>query len=270
MNHDDQNDAPEVEAFALSIVEGNEQPLLAFQTLGRRYRRKTPYPKPRPYDRAKEKGEYGDPAELQAVFDSRAAYFQENPKPETLQEVATDSRDLMSVLKDFPGAHDFVLEMETVRMKSVDRLQSLKQAQNRVEPLLQQLGQARVELQELSRRAEAGEIEAGELQKQLQKTTSKLEKAERKALSLRRQLDDTDGIIKDRFSLEEISAELGLEENTISTYIGQMRRADADKPEAERRIKTPKYGHLTRPEVNHVRDFADSKAKRLKARNSRD
>ena len=78
--------------------------------------------------------------------------------------------------------------------------------------------------------------------------------------------DDTTRDIPDRWPLKKIAGARGVSPSTISIYIGQIRAEDADKPEAERRIKTPKGGHLTDAEYQHLCKFIDTKTPRPKAR----
>lgn len=129
----------------------------AFETRGRRYKRRTPYKRPRPDGTRRDLGE-GDPDELGAVFASRADYFKENPQRETLQEIAEDSRDLGLVVQDFPGLHAFVFEIETVRMKAVDRLELLNRTRRELVNVTRELEavkgvqpQLRARVQELER-----------------------------------------------------------------------------------------------------------------------
>lgn len=259
MSHD-QEQAPEGEpnqievTFSVNFVDGDEQPT----EWGGRYKRPGAQPKPRSGERARNKKEYGKAEDLQAVFDSRAAYFQENPKPETLQEVAADSRALGHVLPDFPGVHDFVFEMETARMKSVDRLEVIEQAQRELEALLRQF--------------EAGEVETGEIKGQLQRTTSALEKAERQKGHLSQELEaeaTKDDFAEPRLTLEQIEAETLLARSTLSGYVDEIRKEDADKPEDERRIKTPKGGQLLRSEVKELKKFLENHPKRPNRRKKR-
>lgn len=232
------------------MMNEQEKPLLYFQTLGRRYKRLTPYPKPRPYDRAKDKGEFGNPVEMQAVFDSRRDYLITNPPYESHEEIGNDSRDLGLVLADFPGLHDFVFEMETIRRKSFDRLLILNQT--------------RADLEALSHQLDAGNMEAGEVQERLRKALSNLEKMEKQVTHLHNELDAEAPRTapKKRFSLLEIGAEMGIGESTVSTYIGQIRAEDANKGHDKQRIKTPKGGQLTREEIKVLKAFAAKKVKR--------
>lgn len=239
-----------------------EKPFLYFQTLGRRYKRLTPYPKPRPYDRAKNKGEFGNPVEIQAVFDSRREYLSANPPRETIEEISNDSRDLGLVLADFPGLHDFIFEMETVRRNSVHRLEDIRRA--------------RADLEALSQQIEKGEVEKGEVEKRLRETASNLEKSERQRKNTERQAAhlynewDADAprtAPEKRFSLEEIGAQMGLiGKSTVSTYIKQLRAEDATKPEGERRIQTPKGGQLTVKEIKELKKFVALKVQRPNGR----
>lgn len=141
------------------MMDEQEKPLLYFQTLGRRYKRLTPYPKPRPYDRAKDKGEFGNPVEMQAVFDSRRDYLITNPPYESHEEIGNDSRDLGLVLADFPGLHDFVFEVETIRHKSLDRLNLLNQTRQELVKVARQLGKVVGEQPKLQSQIRALEVQ---------------------------------------------------------------------------------------------------------------
>lgn len=234
----DTTEAPEV-AFSVQVADDTERPV--WETRGRRYKRRTPYKRPRPDGTRRDLGE-GDPDELGAVFASRADYFKENPQRETLQEIAEDSRDLGLVVQDFPGLRAFVFEMETARMKAVDRLRIIEEA--------------RADLEELARKMEAGELETGELETRLRETTSDLEKAERQTAHLRRELDaeaPREAVREDRLTLEEIEAEIPLTRSTLSEHIQKLREWDEGMPELQRRIATPKGGRLTRREVNELK-----------------
>jgi biotin operon repressor len=141
------------------MMDEQEKPLLYFQTLGRRYKRLTPYPKPRPYDRAKDRGAFGNPVEMQAVFDSRRDYLITDPPYESHEEIGNDSRDLGLVLADFPGLHDFVFEMETVRHKSLDRLNLLNQTRQELVKVARQLQKVSGEQPKLQSQIRALEIQ---------------------------------------------------------------------------------------------------------------
>jgi hypothetical protein len=141
------------------MMDEQEKPLLYFQTLGRRYKRLTPYPKPRPYDRAKDRGEFGNPVEMQAVFDSRRDYLITNPPYESHEEIGNDSRDLGLVLADFPGLHDFIFEVETIRHKSLDRLNLLNQTRQELVKVARQLEKVVGEQPKLQSRIRALEVQ---------------------------------------------------------------------------------------------------------------
>jgi hypothetical protein len=141
------------------MMDEQEKPLLYFQTLGRRYKRLTPYPKPRPYDRAKDRGEFGNPVEMQAVFDSRRDFYSTNPPYESHEEIGNDSRDLGLVLADFPGLHDFVFEVETIRHKSLDRLNLLNQTRQELVKVARQLEKVSGEQPKLRSQIRALEIQ---------------------------------------------------------------------------------------------------------------
>lgn len=245
-----ENPTPETEEvqqptmmFTVECVDVDEEP----SEWGGRYKRPGQQPRPRSRDRALNKGEFGKAEDLQAVFDSRAAYFQENPKPETMGEVREDSRDLGHVLPDFPGVHDFVFEMETARMKAVDRGEIIDQA--------------RQQLETLSRQLEAGEVGRDEILKQLQQTASALRRTEEDNEILREVWDaeaPRDAVGEERLTLREIEALIPLTRSTLSEHIENLRREDAGKPEKERRIKTAKGKRITRREFNALKVYLDT------------